>query len=199
MATDIKKFPVVLAKNNNEENAGFGHYYPRTNKPQTLDLRGLIERVAFDQSVYSRDIIEGVVQRLTSIMVEQLEAAQPIKWEGLGTFSPIVESKKHGCTKAQILAGKANADDLVKGIHIRFAPENKKHEAITSRKFADLCSFQFDGVLWPTVYGEGNDAVTMNTVLTLDEWKERTTAASENPSPTPTPTPSTGGDPTDGD
>ena len=58
MATDIKKFPVVLMKNNNEDNAGFGHYYPRTNKPQTLDLRGLIERVAFDQSVYSRDIID---------------------------------------------------------------------------------------------------------------------------------------------
>ena len=34
-------------------------------------VRGLIERVAFDQSVYSRDIIEGVIQKLTTVMVDE--------------------------------------------------------------------------------------------------------------------------------
>ena len=50
-----------------------------------------------DQSVYSRDICEGVIQRLTKVMVELLQSGQPVKWDGLGTFTPKVESALLGC------------------------------------------------------------------------------------------------------
>ena len=94
-------FPVVYKKNMNETSTAFGKYYPEAYPPQTLSLRGLIERVAFEQSVYSRDIVEGVIQRLTKVMVELLTGGQPVKWDGLGTFVPKIESAKGGVTAGQ--------------------------------------------------------------------------------------------------
>ena len=63
-------FNIAFKKNDNQYNAGYGQYYPEAYSGTVLSLRGLIERVAFDQSVYSRDIVRGVVQRLTTVMVE---------------------------------------------------------------------------------------------------------------------------------
>ena len=81
-------FPVVAVQNQNDDSTAFGKWFLRSLYPDTLSLKGLIERVAWDQSVYSRDIIEGVIKRVTLVMVEQLQAGQPVKWEGLGTFNP---------------------------------------------------------------------------------------------------------------
>ena len=145
MAIRQIQFPIVYKQNTNSESAGYGHYYPYAWKPETLELRGLIERVAMDQSVYSRDIVEGVIQRLTKVMVELLEGGQPVKWDGLGTFTPSVESVKGGYTEHQIKAG-ANVRDVIAGVHIRFIPENEKGEEITSRKFKDLVTFVVEGI-----------------------------------------------------
>ena len=145
MAIRKIQFPIVYKQNQNTESAGYGKYYPYAWKPETLELRGLIERVAMDQSVYSRDIVEGVIQRLTKVMVELLEGGQPVKWDGLGTFTPMVESVKGGYSEAQIKAG-ANVRDAIAGVHIRFIPENEKGEEITSRRFKDLVTFVVEGI-----------------------------------------------------
>ena len=63
MATKVIKFPVAYRQNTNSYSSVYGHYFPIAWRPETLSLRGLIERVAFSQSVYSRDIIEGVIQK----------------------------------------------------------------------------------------------------------------------------------------
>ena len=60
-------FNIAFKKNDNQYNAGYGQYYPEAYSGTVLSLRGLIERVAFDQSVYSRDIIEGVITKLRTI------------------------------------------------------------------------------------------------------------------------------------
>ena len=145
MAVRQIQFPIVYKQNQNAESSGYGKYYPYAWKPDTLTLRGLIERVAMDQSVYSRDIVEGVIQRLTKVMVELLQAGQPVKWDGLGTFTPTVESVKGGYSEAQIKAG-ASVRDVIAGVHIRFIPENEKGEEITSRKFKDLVTFMVEGI-----------------------------------------------------
>ena len=67
-------FPVVAVQNQNDDSTAFGKWFLRALYPDTLSMKGLIERVAWDQSVYSRDIIEGVVKRVTTVMVEQLQA-----------------------------------------------------------------------------------------------------------------------------
>ena len=134
-------FPVVYKKNMNETSTAFGKYYPEAYPPQTLSLRGLIERVAFEQSVYGRDIVEGVIQRLTKVMVELLTGGQPVKWDGLGTFVPKIESAKGGVTAAQLAAGSVSVRDAIEGVHIRFIPENEKGEELTSRRMKDAITF----------------------------------------------------------
>ena len=145
MAVRKIAFPVVYQQNQNAQSEAYGKYYPKPYKPDTLSLRGLVERVAMDQSVYSRDIVEGVIQRLTKVMVELLQGGQPVKWDGLGTFTPTVESVKGGATEAQLKAG-IDVREVIAGVHIRFIPENEKGEEITSRKFKDLVTFVVEGI-----------------------------------------------------
>ena len=136
-------FPVVAVQNQNDDSTAYGKWFLRALYPDTLSLKGLIERVAWDQSVYSRDIIEGVVKRVTTVMVEQLQGGQPVKWEGLGTFSPMLDCGNKGKVERDQLV-KA-ADQAINGVHIRFTPENSKGEELTSRKFAQLCTFEIKG------------------------------------------------------
>ena len=171
MATKIKKFPTYMMENRNMSSKGFGSFYPRTNRSETLTLRGLIERVAFEQKVYSRDIIEGVIARLTTVMVEQLQSGQAVKWPGLGTFKVEIENKKLGCNAADIKSGKANVRDLIEGVHIRLIPEGAQGENITAKAFADQCSFQNDGVKVFTVVGSGDDAYEVASIVSMAEFR----------------------------
>ena len=172
MAVRKIAFPVVYQQNQNDQSSAYGKYYPKPYKPDTLSLRGLIERVAMDQSVYSRDIVEGVIQRLTKVMVELLQGGQPVKWDGLGTFTPTIESVKGGATEAQLKAG-IDVREVIAGVHIRFIPENEKGEEITSRKFKDLVVFTVMGVAERVSAGltSGGKQKYATNVIDLESWK----------------------------
>jgi len=160
----------VYKQNQNEQSSAYGKYYPEAYPPETLSLRGLIERVAFDQSVYSRDIVEGVIQKLTRVMVELLTGGQPVKWDGLGTFTPKIESVKGGVTEAQLKAGSVNVRDAIEGVHIRFIPENEKGEELTSRRMKDAITFTVEGVKILTKVGVAPNQKTLVTIESLEKF-----------------------------
>ena len=196
MAVRKIAFPVVYQQNQNVQSEAYGKYYPKPYKPDTLSLRGLIERVAMDQSVYSRDIVEGVIQRLTKVMVELLQGGQPVKWDGLGTFTPTIESVKGGATEAQLKAG-IDIREVVAGVHIRFIPENEKGEEITSRKFKDLVVFTVMGIAERVSAGmtSGGKQKYATNVIDMENWKNSSPETSPNPSEGNTsPNPSEGGE-----
>ena len=163
-------FPIVYKQNQNVQSAAYGKYYPEAYPPETLSLRGLIERVAFDQSVYSRDIVEGVIQKLTRVMVELLTGGQPVKWDGLGTFTPKIESVKGGVTEAQLKAGSVSVRDTIEGVHIRFIPENEKGEELTSRRMKDAITFSVEGVKILTKVGVAPNQKTFVTIESLEKF-----------------------------
>ena len=138
MATQIIAFPVAARQNTNDDSTAFGKWFLTPYWPETLNLRGLIERVAFSQSVYSRDIVEGVITKLTEVMVELLKSGQPVKWDGLGTFTPNINSKGVNDTDHVSV-------DQIQGVKINFIPENSKGEQLTSKKLKDLCTFDILG------------------------------------------------------
>ena len=160
----------MYKQNQNEQSSAYGKYYPEAYPPETLSLRGLIERVAFDQSVYSRDIVEGVIQKLTRVMVELLTGGQPVKWDGLGTFTPKIESVKGGVTEAQLKAGSVNVRDAIEGVHIRFIPENEKGEELTSRRMKDAITFTVEGVKILTKVGVAPNQKTLVTIESLEKF-----------------------------
>ena len=168
MAENKLPFQIALEQNSNTDSTAFGKWYGQTYSPQkTLSLRGLIERVAFEQSVYSRDIIEGVVTRLTKVMAELIRSGESVKWDGLGTFQPRVESDG--------VQDPADFDPTqhIKGVHIRFIPEGKKGEQLTSRKFRDLCELTVSGVFEKeTVTIDGKKQV-LRTFYTMEQWNNK--------------------------
>ena len=143
MAVNTIAFPVAARQNTNVISSAYGKWFLVPYWPETLTLRGLIERVAFGQSVYSRDIVEGVIQKLTTVMVELLKSGQPVKWDGLGTFTPNINGT--GVNEVSQVSV-----DQIKGVKINFIPENSKGEQLTSKAFKDLCTFSVLGKLITT-------------------------------------------------
>ena len=146
MAVKNPQFEINIRKNTNANNPGYGKYYPKAVEKQTISLRGLCNHMAEHNSIYGRDIIQGVLMKMSSCISELLSQGNPIKIDGLGIFWPTVESTKEGITKAALLEGKWNANTYVKGVHIRFRPEGVSDDNITSRTFKDMCSLSTYGV-----------------------------------------------------
>lgn len=175
MAAEKQKFPVVYVMNTNAESSANGKYYPFANRPTTLGLDGFLARLAFDQSVFTPDIVRGVITKLTTVMSEQLQGGQPIKWDGLGTFVPTIKSKPGGAIKADIIARKVKIDTLIDGVEIQFYPENKKGMKLTSRALKDECEFQLDGIKHIETVTAGNPPVVVNrfsSIVSLQQFRE---------------------------
>ena len=100
-----------------------------------------------------------------------------MKWDGLGTFTPKVETIRRGLEKTDLQSGKANVNHDVAGIHIRFIPENSKGEEITSRKFADLCVFNVVGVTKITKVTVNGKEKRYNELQSLEKWRKDNTPA----------------------
>jgi predicted histone-like DNA-binding protein len=166
MAAQKLPFQIALEQNTNDDSTAYGKWFGKTySTSDTLSLRGLIERVAFDQSVYSRDIIEGVIDRLTVTMTELLQSGESVKWDGLGTFTPYVESK--GVNRYD----QYDVNTHVKGIHVRFIPENSKGEQLTSRAFRDQCTLQLAGLWTKRNITVNNKKKVIREFYTLQDYK----------------------------
>ena len=173
MAQNRIPFRIAYKMNNNQYSPAYSKYYPEAYNEKTLSLQGLIERVAFEQSVYSRDVVKGVVQRLTAVMVELLTSAQSVKWDGLGTFTAKVESKRRGLKADELNEGKFDVRDLIDGIHIRFMPEDCKGEELTSKKFKDSCMLENVGVVVNEKVGTEPNTKIVSTLVPMDTWRQQ--------------------------
>ena len=129
MAVKNPQFEINIRKNTNANNPGYGKYYPKAVEKETISLRGLCNHMAEHNSIYGRDIIQGVLMKMSSCISELLSQGNPIKIDGLGTFVPTVESTKEGITR-----------------DIRFKPEGSAEDKITSVAFKDMCSLATYGV-----------------------------------------------------
>jgi len=146
MPVKSPQFEINIRKNDNALSEAYGKYYPKAVEKQTISLRGLCNHMAEHNSIYGRDIIQGVLMKMSGCIVELLSQGNPVKIDGLGTFVPTVESEKSGISKADLIAGKWNPQTYVKAIHIRFRPENTTDDKITSRSFKSLCALTTIGV-----------------------------------------------------
>ena len=146
MAVKNPQFEINIRKNINANNPGYGKYYPKAVEKETISLRGLCKHMAEHNSISGRDIIQGVLMKMSSCIAELLSQGNPVQIVGLGTFVPTIESTKEGITRAALLEGKWNATTYVKAVHIRFRPEGAAEDNITSVAFKDLCALSTYGV-----------------------------------------------------
>ncbi len=142
MATEVISFPVNIRKNNNQYNAAFGKYFAEADAKEPLNLKGFARHLSEHGKLVDYPMAVLVLQNIVNCMKEMLTQGQPVKLDGLGTFTPVIENdgaQAKGTVEATLENGLEN---LIAGVHIRLTPENSKGEKLTSRSLKDDCTFK---------------------------------------------------------
>ena len=133
----MAKIIYEVYQNQNEHNAAFGKWYARVKNLESLNTRKLSNHIAEHGSIYTPDVVYGVMEKFRSCLIEMLLNSKKVKIEGLGTFYTTLECVKGGA----ISKDKFNILKDVKGLHIRFLPEQEQEQNISSREFLKQAEF----------------------------------------------------------
>ena len=133
----MAKIIYEVYQNQNEHNAAYGKYYARVKYLESLNTRKLSNHIAEHGSIYTPDVVYGVMEKFRSCLLEMLLNSKRVKIEGLGTFYTTVECTKGGAVSAD----KFNVQKHIKGLHIRFLPEQEQEQNISSREFLKQAEF----------------------------------------------------------
>ena len=135
MATSTQTIKYRLRQLNNEHNNAHLLWFPKVDRTDTLSQRGIVKHIAGHGTVYTRDVVDGVLTKFRDCLVEKLTEGVAVKLDGLGTFYPTLEAKG-----AESPVG-YNIRDYVKGVHVRFLPDTATEEDISSRTLKENCHF----------------------------------------------------------
>ena len=100
MATNKIEMHVDLVRNTNQKSDYYGKYYGRAVRTSTLNTRGLSEHIAQHGSIWTVDVVEGILRKLASCVPELVGQGVAVKLDGRGTFFPTLENKKEGADSA---------------------------------------------------------------------------------------------------
>ena len=126
-----------VKQNQNTHSAAFGKWYAQIKTLETLNTRKLAQHISEHGSIYTPDVVYGVLEKFRSCLVEMLLNSKKVKIEGLGTFYCTLENQKNGALKKEDF----NVNKHLKALHIRFLPEQTTEENISSRQFLKQAEF----------------------------------------------------------
>ena len=148
----MAKILYEVKQNQNQYNAGYGQWYAKVRALETLNTRKLANHISEHGSIYTPDVVYGVLEKFRSCLVEMLLESKKVKIEGLGTFYTTLENQKNGASKKE----EYNPNKHMKALHIRFLPEQTTEENISSREFIKKAEFINVDSLLKTEETEGN-------------------------------------------
>ena len=150
----MAKIIYEVYQNQNEHNSAYGKWYGRVKYLESLNTRKLSNHIAEHGSIYTPDIVYGVMEKFRSCLLEMLLNSKKVKIEGLGTFYTTLECKKGGAVSKE----KFNILKDIKGLHIRFLPEQEQEQNISSRQFLKQAEFiNIDSLLPKEEEAEGGN------------------------------------------
>ena len=133
----MAKILYEVKKNQNSHSAAFGKWYAQIKNLETLNTRKLANHISEHGSIYTPDVVYGVLEKFRSCLIEMLLNSKKVKIEGLGTFYCTLENQKKGAPKKEDF----NVNKHLKALHIRFLPEQTTEENISSRQFLKQAEF----------------------------------------------------------
>ena len=133
----MAKILYEVKRNLNSHSAAFGKWYAQIKNLETLNTRKLANHISEHGSIYTPDVVYGVLEKFRSCLVEMLLESKKVKIEGLGTFYCTLENQKNGALKKEDF----NVNKHLKALHIRFLPEQTTEENISSRQFLKQAEF----------------------------------------------------------
>ena len=148
----MAKILYEVKQNQNQYNAGYGQWYAKVRALETLNTRKLANHISEHGSIYTPDVVYGVLEKFRSCLVEMLLESKKVKIEGLGIFYTTLENQKNGADKKEDY----NPSKHMKALHIRFLPEQTTEENISSREFIKKAEFVNVDSLLKAEETEGN-------------------------------------------
>ena len=133
----MAKILYEVKKNQNSHSLAYGKWYAQIKSLETLNTRRLANHISEHGSIYTPDVVYGVLEKFRSCLLEMLLESKKVKIEGLGTFYCTLENQKNGAQKKEDF----NVNKHLKALHIRFLPEQTTEENISSREFLKKADF----------------------------------------------------------
>ena len=153
-----------------------GKWFAKVKCTDTLDVRQMAKHISEHGSIYTQDVVLGVLEKFRTCILEMLLESKKVKIDGLGTLYCTIENTRGGAAKKEDY----NVGTHLRALHIRFMPEQQQEMNISSRQFlkkARFLNIESIGSLTPnpSPAGEGDQG------------------GGGTPSSNPSPAPSTGG------
>ena len=126
-----------LRQNKNTLSKIFGKWFAHSKSIEILNTRKLAQHISEHGSIYTPDVVYGVLEKFRSCLLEMLLDSKRVKIDGLGTFFTTIENQKGGAVSAE----KVNVGSNLKALHIRFLPEQEQEMNISSREFFKRAEF----------------------------------------------------------
>jgi hypothetical protein len=137
---------INLRQNTNDESTAFGKWFAEVDSKEPLNLKGFAKHMTSHGKIADYQMCVLVLGQVVDCMSELLSQGQPVKLDGLGTFSPSVDGQGNGKIDLETAVA-AGPDAMINGIRIVFTPENSKGEKLTSRAFKEQCIFEYGYVV----------------------------------------------------
>ena len=133
---------INLRQNMNDDTTAFGKYFAEVDTKEPLNLKGFAKHMTSHGKIADYQMCVLVLGQVVDCMTELLSQGQPVKLDGLGTFSPSVDGQGNGKNELETAVA-VGPEAMINGIRIVFTPENSKGEKLTSRAFKEQCIFEY--------------------------------------------------------
>jgi predicted histone-like DNA-binding protein len=138
-------------KNNNDKSAAYGKTYGRLVHQDTMNTTDLCRHMMKHGTIFTSDVVKGVVERFIMCFEELLLEGNKIKLDGLGTF--YLSASTEGVDDES----KFSANN-VKAIHVRFLPDQSKESEYTTKMLTKKARFRsMNGEEMPEGEGGGGE------------------------------------------
>jgi predicted histone-like DNA-binding protein len=122
-------------KNRKMEKA-YGKWYGRLVTLDTLTTHDLCKHIAKHGSVFTADVVKGVVEKFVNCFEELLLEGNKVKLDGLGTFYLTISTS--GVEKSEDF----DAQQHVKSVRMRFLPDKSSESEYTTQMLKRKSNFK---------------------------------------------------------
>ena len=133
----MAKIFYLLKQNNIKNSKVKGKWFAHGKTVEVLNTRKMANHIAEHGSIYTPDVVFGVLEKFRSCLLEMLLNSKRVKIDGLGIFFTTLENEAGGAAKKEDFSPQKN----LKGLHIRFLPDQMAETNISSREFLKKAEF----------------------------------------------------------
>lgn len=116
-----------------------GRFFGRVVPTETMDTEGLAQHIAEHGSVFTEDVVNGVLDKARRCILELLLDSKKVKLNGLGTFYLSAHNRKGGADTLEDFSVTKN----IQGLYIRFLPDQSDSKNLSAKTLFQKANFKW--------------------------------------------------------